>query len=298
MLSLRDMEVFITISEVGSLTAAAQRLGCSLQAVSRSLQSLEAEVGATLIARTTRTLRLTPAGERFRERLQDIFAELEAARTEVTEETHQLRGTLRISAATLFGPAYIVPLVSEFLTMHPGLSAVLEFEDEFRDPVKRGVDITIRIGDTPDSRLVARRLASVRRVLFAAPGYLAQRGRPETPADLGEHDCVIRSNAAHPRLWRFQAPDQSEITVAVKGRVEANHADAVNRAVACGMGIGLATLWQIRPLLEAGKVERLLTAFEPTPAPLNVLWVRAPRLPARTRRFIDFLTERFADEWL
>jgi DNA-binding transcriptional LysR family regulator len=298
MFSLRDLEVFVTISEAGSLTAAAEHLGRSLQAISRSLQSLEAEVGTTLITRTTRTLRLTPAGERFRERLQDIFAELEAARAEVAEEAHQLRGKLRISASTLFGSAYVMPLVSDFLKMHPGLSAALEFEDEFLDPVKSGIDVTLRIGETPDSRLVARRLAWVRRVLFAAPAYLEQYGRPETPADLARHDCMIRTNATHPRLWRFQSPEQEEITVAVKGRIEANRADAVNQAVACGMGIGLATLWQIRPLLEAGKVERLLTAYEPTPAPLNALWVRAPRLPARTRRFIDFLAERFADEWL
>ncbi|AKJ67656.1 LysR family transcriptional regulator [Pandoraea thiooxydans] len=298
MLSLRDLEVFVAIAEAGSLTAAAERLGRSLQAVSRSLQSLEAEVGATLIARTTRSLRLTPAGERFRERLQDVFAELEAARAEVAEETSHLRGTLRVSAATQFGPAYVVPLVSEFLTRHPGLGAALDFDDEYRDPVKGGADVTIRIGDTPDSRLVARRLASVRRVVFASPEYLERHGRPLAPADLVAHECVIRSNAAHPRLWRFQSPEQGEIAVSVKGRIEANHADAVNRAVACGMGIGIATLWQIRPLLEAGKVERLLSAFEPTPVPLNALWVRAPRLPARTRQFIDFLAERFADEWL
>ena len=298
MFSLRDLEVFVTISEAGSLTAAAEHLGRSLQAVSRSLQSLEAEVGTTLIARTTRTLRLTPAGERFRERLQDIFAELEAARAEVAEEAHQLRGKLRISASTLFGSSYVMPLVSDFLKMHPGLSATLEFQDEYLDPVKSGIDVTLRIGETPDSRLVARRLAWVRRVLFAAPSYLDRHGRPNTPADLAGHECMIRTNAMHPRLWRFQSPGQEEIAVAVKGRIEANRADAVNQAVACGMGIGLATLWQIRPLLEAGKVERLLTAYEPTPVPLNALWVSAPRLPARTRRFIDFLAERFADEWL
>lgn len=298
MFSLRDLEVFLAIGEAGSLTAAAEHLGRSLQAVSRSLQSLEAQVGTTLITRTTRTLRFTPAGERFRERLQDIFAELEAARAEVAEEAHQLRGKLRISASTIFGATYVMPLVSDFLKMHPGLSAALELADEFLDPVKGGIDITLRIGETPDSRLVARRLAWVRRVLFAAPAYLEQHGRPDTPADLAGHECVIRTNAAHPRLWRFQSPGQEEIAVAVNGRIQANRADAVNQAVACGMGIGLATLWQIRPLLEAGKVERLLTAYEPTPAPLNALWVRAPRLPARTRRFIDFLAERFADEWM
>ncbi|HXA46402.1 MAG TPA: LysR family transcriptional regulator [Burkholderiaceae bacterium] len=290
--SLRDLEVFIAIGDAGSLTAAAEKLGRSLQAVSRSLQSLETQMGTTLIARTTRTMRLTTAGERFRDRIKNILADLDAAATEASDEILQLQGRLHINASSQFGPAYVVPLISEFLSMHSSLTAKLDLDDDFNDPVTSSADVTIRIGELADSQLIARRLASVRRVLFASPRYLAKRGYPSVPQDLTQHDCVIRTDIDHPRIWRFIAQDRREILVNVNGRIEANHANAVNQSVVCAMGIGIASFWQVRPLLEAGQVELLLPDFQPPPMPLNAIWVRKKRLPARVRLFVDFLAER------
>ncbi|SDH79381.1 LysR family transcriptional regulator [Paraburkholderia phenazinium] len=296
--ALRELETLVAVVEEGSLTNAARRLGRSLQAVSRSLQMLEKAHGATLIVRTTRTCHPSPAGVRFYERVKGAFAELELARTELAEEAQQLAGRLRVNAPTLFGPAYVAPLAGEFLQRHPGLTLSLELSDDFRDPSESGADVTIRIGETPDSRLVARRLGTIRRVAYAAPGYLAQHGRPLRPQDLASHACVVRTGLPNPSRWTFRSRQGEEIAVNVSGRFDSDRVAAVNAGVAAGMGIGLAAFWQIRDWLEAGRVELVLPDYEPAGLPLHALWLRTRKLPARTRLLIDFLAARLMNERL
>lgn len=296
--ALRELETLVAVVEEGSLTSAARRLGRSLQAVSRSLQMLEKSHGATLIVRTTRTCRPSPAGVRFYERVKGAFAELELARTELAEEAQRLAGRLRVNAPTLFGPAYVVPLAAEFLQRHPGLALSLELTDDYRDPSESGADVTIRIGETPDSRLVARRLGTIRRVAFAAPSYLAQHGRPLRPQDLSSHACVLRTGLPNPSRWTFRSRQGDEIAVNVAGRFDSDQVATVNAGVAAGMGIGLAAFWQIRDWLEAGQVELVLPDYEPAGLPLHALWLRTRKLPARTRLLIDFLAARLMNERL
>lgn len=296
--ALRELETLVAVVEEGSLTSAARRLGRSLQAVSRSLQMLEKSHGATLIVRTTRTCRASPAGVRFYQRVKGAFAELELARTELAEEAQQLAGRLRVNAPTLFGPAYVAPLAAEFLQRHPGLALSLELADDYRDPSESGADLTIRIGETPDSRLVARRLGTIRRVAFAAPSYLAQHGRPLRPQDLSSHACVLRTGLPNPSRWTFRSRQGDEIAVNVGGRFDSDQVAAVNAGVAAGMGIGLAAFWQIRDWLEAGQVELVLPDYEPAGLPLHALWLRTRKLPARTRLLIDFLAARLMNERL
>lgn len=298
MQSLRELETFVAIAEEGSLTAAARRLGRSLQAVSRGLQTLESTVGATLVVRTTRTSQLSEAGQRFYARVKAALADLEIARTELAEDAKRLAGNLRVNAPTLFGPAYVVPLLAEFLQRHPGLSATVELEDGFSDPAASGADVTLRIGETPDSRLVARKLAEVRRVAFASASYLAAHGHPQAPEDLASHACVVRTGVTHPCRWSFKARTGEERVVTVSGRFESDQVAAVNAAVAGGLGVGLATFWQIREAVEAGRVCIVLPEYEPAPLPLFALWVRTRRMPARTRLLIDFLAARLAGERL
>jgi DNA-binding transcriptional LysR family regulator len=296
--SLRELETFVAIAEEGSLTAAGRRLGRSLQAVSRGLQTLEQSMGVTLVLRTTRTLQLSPAGARFYERVKAVLADLEIARTELAEDAKRLTGRLRIHAPTLFGPRYVVPLVAEFLARHPGLQASLEFDDELHDPPESGADLTLRVGATPDSRLVARQLGHVRRVAFAAASYLAEHGHPRTPEDLGAHECVIRTGVPNANRWTFDSRDGARHSVLVSGRIECNRLAAVNAAVAEGMGVGLAAFWQIRELIEAGRVEIVLPEYEPAPLPLCAVWMRTRKMPARLRLLIDFLAARLAGERL
>lgn len=287
--ALRDLEALLAIVEEGSLTHAARRLGRSLQAVSRSLQMLERAHGATLVVRTTRTSQPSAAGLRFYERVKGALSELELARTELAEETHKLTGRLRINAPTLFGPKYIAPLAAEFLQRHPQLALSLELSDEFRDPAESGADVTIRIGETPDSRLIARRVGTLRRVAFASPVYLAAHGRPSHPRDLARHECVTRTGVPHPGRWVFTSGDGGEIAVNVAGRFDSNQVAAVNAGVLGGMGIGVAAYWQIHEWVEAGKAEILLADYQLAPLPLHAMWTRTRRLPHRTRLLVDFL---------
>lgn len=296
--SLRELETFVAIAEEGSLTGAARRLGRSLQAVSRGLQTLEGQMGATLVIRTTRTSRLSAAGERFYGRVKAILADLEIAQTEVAEDAQRLTGRLRVNAPTLFGPRFIVPLVSEFLLRHPELHASVTLSDEFSDPATSGADVTVRIGATPDSRLVARKLADVRRVAFASASYLAAHGHPHSPADLASHACVVRTGLPNPYRWNFTARTGEAVSVAVAGRFDSDQVAAVNGAVVAGLGIGLAAFWQIRDAIDTGHVSIVLPEYEPAPLPLFALWPRTRKMPARMRLLIDFLAARLAGEKL
>lgn len=298
MQSLRELETFVAIAEEGSLTGAARRVGRSLQAVSRGLQTLESDMGATLVLRTTRTSRLSAAGERFYQRVKAILADLEIAQTELAEDARRLTGTLRVNAPSLFGPRFLVPLVAEFLQRHPELDASVTLDDEFNDPAASGADVTVRIGATPDSRLVARKLADVRRVAFASSSYLAAHGAPQTPEDLASHACVVRTGVSNPYRWSFTDRRGEEVSINVAGRFESDQVAAVNAAVIGGLGIGLAAFWQIRAELDAGRVSIVLPEHEPAPLPLFALWLRTRKMPARTRLLIDFLAARLAGEKL
>ena len=298
MQSLRELETFVAIAEEGSLTGAARRLGRSLQAVSRGLQTLEGQMGATLVLRTTRTSRLSPAGERFYGRVKAILADLDIAQAELAEDARRLTGRLRVNAPTLFGPRFVVPLVCEFLQRHPDLSASATLEDEFSDPATSGADVTVRIGATPDSRLIARKLADVRRVAFASASYLAAQGYPQAPDELVSHACVVRTGVPNPNRWDFTAPSGEAVSVNVAGRFESDQVAAVNAAVSAGLGIGLAAFWQIREALDAGRVCIVLPDYEPAPLPLYAMWPRTRKMPARTRLLIDFLAARLAGEKL
>lgn len=298
MQSLRELETFVAIAEEGSLTGAARRLGRSLQAVSRGLQTLEGQMGATLVLRTTRTSRLSAAGERFYGRVKAVLADLEIAQTELAEDAQRLTGRLRVNAPTLFGPRFVVPLVSEFLQRHPDLHASVTLDDEFSDPAASGADVTVRIGATPDSRLVARKLADVRRVAFASASYLAAHGSPHTPEELAVHACIVRTGVPNPNRWHFTARTGETVSVNVAGRFESDQVAAVNGAVLGGLGIGLAAFWQIREALDAGRASIVLPEYEPAPLPLFALWLRTRKMPARTRLLIDFLAARLAGEKL
>ncbi|WGS53112.1 LysR family transcriptional regulator [Paraburkholderia sp. D15] len=287
--ALRDLETLVAVVEEGSLTNAARRLGRSLQAVSRSLQMLERAHGSTLIVRTTRTSQPSAAGRRFYERVKGALSELELARTELAEEAHQLSGRLHVNAPTLFGPKFVAPLVAEFLQRHRQLTMSLDLSDDYRDPAETGADVTIRIGEMPDSRLIARRIGTLRRVVFAAPAYLAEHGRPSHPRDLLRHECVVRTGGPHPGRWQFTAPDGEDVIVTVTGRFDSNQVAAVNAGVLGGMGIGVAAYWQIQEWVEAGSVEVLLPDFQLTPLPLHAMWLKTRRLPRRTRLLVDFL---------
>lgn len=297
MADLDDYTAFIAIVDRGSLTGAAKALGRSLQTISRSLSLLERELGTPLLLRTTRRSQVTVAGRAFHDRIKAALAEINLARDEAAQHGEIVTGRLRIAASVLFAPAYIVPTAASFMQRWPGVDIELELSDGFADLVADRIDLAIRIGDLSPSALRRRGLAQLRRVLFATPAYLERHGRPTSPSDLARHQCVVRTIGPEADVWPLTSNGEI-VPVRVRGAFAANDAAACNAAVAAGLGIGLAPYWQIRAMVDDGRVELVLTNFEPPPVPISAVWLPVPHLPARTRLFIDALAARFsAERW-
>jgi DNA-binding transcriptional LysR family regulator len=292
---IEDYQAFTAIIEKRSLTAAARHLGRSLQSVSRSLAALEHEVGVELIRRTTRRSNPTDAGLAFYRRLSAALAEIEAAKLETSNRRAEATGLLRIAGSTGFTPLYIVPALPEFLAAHPGVEVELELSDRFVDIIGEGYDLAIRIGELPDSALKARRLANSRRVVFAAPSYLAKHGRPRSPEDLVRHQCIVRTATRDSNAWPFNVNGRLK-TVKVAGRLRTSGAVAANMAAALGLGIAFGPLWQAKSLIDRGDVELILSRFEPPSIPINAVWPATKVLPARTQLFVEFLAARLQRE--
>lgn len=288
---IEDLQAFVAVVEHGGLTVAARHLGRSLQSVSRSLAAVEREAGVELVRRTTRRSAATDAGAAFQRRVAAALAELEAARAEVANARVEPRGLLRLTASTAFAPLYLVPAIGEFLARHPGVEVELDQSDGFTDLVGQGIDLAIRIGDLPDSGLKARRLADLRRVVFAAPAYFERAGRPRHPEDLANHECIVRTAARDGAAWPFLIEGKLH-RVEVRGRFRTGGALAANAAAALGQGIANAPLWQVRSLVDAGTVELLLTRFEPPRVPIHAVWPATRLLAAKTQLFVDFLADR------
>jgi DNA-binding transcriptional LysR family regulator len=294
---LEDLQAFVTIIERGSLTAAARHLGRSLQSVSRSLASVERETGVELLRRTTRRSAATEAGRAFHRRIGAALSEIEAAKAEAAERRSEPTGLLRLTSSTAFAPLYVVPALRAFLKDHPKIDVELDLSDRYVDLVSEGFDLAIRIGDLPHSKLRVRRLADLRRVVFAAPRYLAKHGRPRQPSDLAHHQCIVRTAARDANSWPFLVGDRVK-AVRVGGRFRTNGALAANEAAVHALGIANAPLWQVKPLVERGAVELLLTRFEPPPVPIHAVWTTTRLLPAKMQTFIDFFAAHLKRERL
>lgn len=292
MADLADYRNFVAIVERGSLTAAARQLGRSLQAVSRSLQMLEQELGVELVARTTRRSRATPAGESFYKQMKAVLADLDMAREQVMQDGTGIAGRIRMAASSRFGVSYVLPVVAAFMERHPAIEVELSLEDRYVDLLAEGFDLSVQFGFLQDSTLRRRQLGLIRRVIFAAPRYLERHGRPQTPDDLKEHDCVTRFSHHSSDSWTFGTGDAAR-QVPVKGRFRSDTAPARIEAVVAGLGIGQAPLYQIRPYLDDGRLELLLSGYESAPIPLQIVWLPGV-LPARLRLLIDFIAARLS----
>ncbi|HTR15262.1 MAG TPA: LysR family transcriptional regulator, partial [Roseiarcus sp.] len=212
---LKDLiayRTFVAIAEQPSFTAAAEALGRSVQAVSRDLMRLEADLGSPLVLRTTRRRQLTTAGKEFYRRIAAALADLDRAEEDFKARTLRVAGPIKINGPTLFGPRVVTPIIAEFLARYKEVSIGLELNDAFVDPAASGADLTIRIGDTPPSSLIVRRLGEVRRVTVASPAYLEARGRPQRPCELTGHSCVVRRGDREAARWTF-VTDEGETTV-------------------------------------------------------------------------------------
>ncbi|MBR0695548.1 LysR family transcriptional regulator [Bradyrhizobium lablabi] len=285
---LDDLEAFVAVIEQGSQAAAARHLRRPLQSLNRSLIALERAVGVELVKRTTRRSEPTEAGRAFYERVKPAVAEIIEARNEAANMRGEVSGALKIGAPVLFASSFVAPAVGRFLKLYPNVEIELRASDEQADLLAEGLDVAVRIGESVDESLIARRLHALRVVTCGAPGYFAEHGRPKHPHDLEHHHCVVRAARDVVDKWPFRIGGKLQ-TMKVRGRFRTNSAAAIRAAASGALGLAQLPLWQIRELVDRGKLEIVLSEFEADGMPIQLVWppTRAPL--ERLRRFVDFL---------
>ena len=280
---LRAMQVFVHIVEAGSLTGAAAVLGMSGPAVVRSLAALERAIGVRLLQRTTRRSSLSDEGREYYERCKRVLAAVDEADTSMSARRSEPHGRLRITAPATYGRMHVAPIVNAFIAKYPAVEVDLLLLDRVVDLIEEGLDAAVRIGELPDSTLVARALGETRRVVCAAPAYLRRAGIPKTPADLQAHRCIVFSGLAAANEWSFGAKRQR---VAVRPVLRTNQVDAALDACIRGLGCGQFLSYQVEAALREGKLKRLLKEYEPPPLPIHLVYPHARPSP-NVRVFIE-----------
>ena len=283
--------MFAAVVEHRSFTDAAKALSVSKATVSKAVTRLEQHLDTSLFSRTSRRLALTESGKRLADHAARILAEGQAAEEAARDETADLSGTVRLGAPMTFGLLRVAPLVAEFTRQNPLVDVDLHLSDARIDMIDMGLDATIRIADMPDSSLRARRLADVNMYVIASPVYLAERGRPTHPSDLGEHDCLCYSNAPTPDVWRFSGPGQQNVAVQVRARITVNSGEAMLPALRAGVGIARLPDFIIGEGLAAGDFEEILVDWRPPPLGLHLVTPPSRLRPARVDALLDFLAK-------
>ncbi len=256
-LDLLDVALFVRAALLANVSAAGREFGLSAAVASSRIAQLEKRLGARLLHRTTRRISLTQDGEVFMSRAQTLLDAADAARASVGRAQAEPQGRLRVSMPSSFGRQHVSPVISEFLRRYPGVSVDLRLTDQLVDLVDAGIDVAIRVGVLKDSSLVARRLAVNRRVLCAAPAYLAARGTPHHPSDLARHECIILSDQ---RDWAFVTPT-GPLEVRVSGRLVVDNGEVIRDALLAGFGIALKSTWDVAPYLRSGELVSVLDAY-------------------------------------
>ena len=285
-----DLEIFARVVRAGSLTQAGSELGLSVAVVSKRLKRLEERLAVRLLHRTTRRVAPTDVGQEFFQRIAPIVDAIAEAETLVSQRASRARGTLRVTAPSSFGRLHIVPHLSAFFALHPDLVLNLELSDDFEPIVERGYDLAIRVGTLESSGLTAVRLAPVRRVLCARPGYLDAAGCPAGPDDLRNHVCLATENQ---NPWRLVGPD-GPCTVSAAGPLRTHSNEVVREAVIGGLGIALRSTWDVHAELRSGLLEVVLPAYTAAAqAGIYAVYPSRAFVPAKTRAFIEFLKRSY-----
>ncbi|MCX5493927.1 LysR substrate-binding domain-containing protein [Kaistia dalseonensis] len=286
-MEIEDLRTFVEVADAGGINSAARRLGLAKSIVSRRLLRLEEELGAELLARTTRGAVLTEAGISFRDQAADICAKIDAAREEMSPNG-DIRGLLRIAGPASVG-TYFASVLADLARRHPALNVHTRFSDQYVDLAAEGFDCGIRVGYMPDSNLIARKIGSLPVRLYASPDYIAENGAPEYPGDILKHAAIT----AGTNSWVFSDGDQS-FTVNPQGRFRADNAYVLTEAAAAGLGILAMGAMIAEPYVQDGRLVPIMTRF--TLPDVGIFVVRPPsqHTPRKVRVLIDLMVERFA----
>lgn len=290
---LQCLRTFVAVADAGSLAGAARQRAISAPTVTRAIAMLERRLGAKLILRSTRSLRLTDAGEQFLADTRRVLAELDAAEAAVTGARAQPQGLLSITAPELFGQRHIAPLLFEFLDQHPQVQARAFFSNRIVHLIDEGFDVALRIATLPDSGLTAVPVGSLRVVLVASPGYLKRHGTPRTPADLAKHQAIGFAIDGQGRVG-WSLPQHKGAKPLAERLVVNSNATKVAAAVA-GQGITRALAYQVTDEVRDGRLRLLMTAHEPPPVPVHLVYPAGRTATAKVRLFVQFAAERLRE---
>ncbi|WP_394820620.1 LysR substrate-binding domain-containing protein [Pendulispora albinea] len=292
----RSMRVFRAVVEAESFARASKKLNISTAWVSKHVSELEKHLGAQLLRRTTRSLSLTESGQIYYRQCAEILDDVGRAEESVSALRDAPRGTLRVTAPMSFGILHLAPRLPEFSSRYPDVTLDLVLTDRVVDLIDEAFDVAVRIAaQLPDSRLAARKLFTGRRVLCAAPAYIAKRGAPSSLRALDEHDCLIYSLHATPHEWAFEAPDGALQKVHVNGCFIANNSIVIRAMLLAGSGIAIIPEFVVGDELRAGALVELLPTHRPIGATAHAVYAHSRQGSPKIRAFVDFLVERLAD---
>lgn len=293
-MDVSQLKIFSRVARLNSFSGAARELSISQSQASRAVAELEAELGVSLLARTTRAVVATEAGAEYLARIEPVLDQLDEAEQSVRQG--ELRGTLRVGMPTSAGAREIIPRIPAFAEQHPKLELQILMGDHYQDLVREAVDVAIRIGSLPDSSATARLLTTYPRVIVAAPSYLDRFGHPRSPAELRDHRIVQGPSGGVGTAWTFVKDGRSEAVAVAKPAALFSDNEGTVAAAAAGMGIASIGYWSCRSELRDGRLVRLLTEWDTVPTKVYAYFPlgKATRFAARV--FIDFLAAKLVDE--
>ena len=293
--NLDDLAVFIRVIDRHSFSAAARDLHVDPKTVSKQIARLEQALGATLFERNTRNLRITDEGRAIAERARIALGVLDEIQELATGSSQILSGTIRLTAPTPFGRKYVAPAIEDFCRLHPQVGFDLRLSDQVQDLYSGDLDLAVRIGELADSRLVARRIATNRRILVASPGYLRTHEAPAAPDDLVRHQCLV---FAYPGLrhdtWSLHNGRQRK-SIKVNGPLSSDNGDVLHGWCLAGLGISLRETWDVHEDLHRGRLVRVLPGWEAEPSKISLVRARREPVPRRLSTFSEFLLDRWRD---
>lgn len=288
--SLVAMVAFARVVEVGSFTSAARELGLSTPVVSKRIGALEEELGTRLLHRTTRKLSLTEAGTAFYQHCARVIEEAKMAEDAVARLNESPRGLLRITAPVSFGSNQIAPAIPEFLARYPEVRVEMILSDRIVDLAEEGFDLAIRQTNDPQENLVAKRLATIKKPVCASPEYWRKFGKPTTPEDLSDHNCILYASVPVNDAWSFSGP-VGEKNVKVSGNFTVNNAQAMLEAGVGGLGVIRLTSIIVSREIESGRLESVLEEYASTGTDIYMMYLPNRYVSKKARAFIDFFTE-------
>jgi DNA-binding transcriptional LysR family regulator len=301
---LSAMRTFVRVVESGSFSAVAAEFSATQSAISKQVAALEKQLGVKLLVRTTRSLALSEAGERYFEQVRRLVSEIEEAEAGLVTGEGQLRGWLRVAASVGYGRLKLMPLVETFMASHPDVKVDLRLHDGFIDLVEQGMDVSVRIGSLADSRLVARPVGISQRMLLAHRNYVRTLPRglraPAHPEDLSAHECIVYTGASSGNLWTFTAtagasePAGSGKSVRVEGRIQTNSSEVIRACVVGAMGIGYSPTWLFEEEMARGEVVRLMPHWESPQSPIHLVSPPERRNSAKVRAFVEHVARGLA----